>query len=490
VATLHSGNVYFRNALTEVCTYDHPLDEHYRSYYLRARDEKMATIEIGVKVMEAQREKGRTMQQQLIASQMAAEVGMITLSPQGLDQPGPNSDTSTSTAVTAGIGGGGEAAPPLSDGFAAGGAGVASDDSEAWENLGRRFEAREDTTEASVPFASASGAAAPQHRQLASASAVFAAASAGQTWKNKAAPREMWKDRASAAAQRPRPMRYRRAGGAADASSASHVIASSEMGVVEGDDFGAPPGSSALGYAFTATAGGGLVVGERGHLVGDKEEGLLGKPPPLASSSSATASTTSAVRWQQHCVGLDAVTAAALDVLSPDDTEALLAAVPSHANPDNAQRNETTTTTKRTVEGETPIVSTAGARVDGADGASSTMKPTAAQVAAYAEWLGMDVGADKHLFYIAEWALTAPLPDGWVEETNPIPGEDDGKAVVYRNIASGVRTYEHPSDEQYRAYYRSMEAGRCTSCIQLTHSVKAPCVPVLEPITWKTGFEN
>jgi len=33
-----------------VLTYDHPLDEHYRSYYLRARDETMATVEIGVKV--------------------------------------------------------------------------------------------------------------------------------------------------------------------------------------------------------------------------------------------------------------------------------------------------------------------------------------------------------------------------------------------------------------------------------------------------------
>ena len=47
-----------------------------------------------------------------------------------------------------------------------------------------------------------------------------------------------------------------------------------------------------------------------------------------------TAVATSAVRWQQHCVGLDAVTAAALDVLSPDDTEALLGALPSHADPD------------------------------------------------------------------------------------------------------------------------------------------------------------
>ena len=55
---------------------------------------------------------------------------------------------------------------------------------------------------------------------------------------------------------------------------------------------------------------------------------------------------------------------------------------------------------------------------------------------------------------------TAPLPDGWVEETDAIPGEE-AKAVVYRNLASGVRTYEHPSDEQYRAYYRSMKVDRC-----------------------------
>ena len=69
----------------------------------------------------------------------------------------------------------------------------------------------------------------------------------------------------------------------------------------------------------------------------------------------------------------------------------------------------------------------------------------------------MDAVNDKHLFYIAEWALTAPLPDGWVEQTEAIPGES-GKAVVYHNTASGVRTYEHPSDAQYRAYYRSMKA--------------------------------
>jgi hypothetical protein len=56
--------------------------------------------------------------------------------------------------------------------------------------------------------------------------------------------------------------------------------------------------------------------------------------------------------------------------------------------------------------------------------------------------LGMEAVQDKHLFYIAEWALTAPLPDGWVEQTEPVPGEA-GKAVVYHNTASGVRQGGH-----------------------------------------------
>ena len=30
-------------------------------------------------------------------------------------------------------------------------------------------------------------------------------------------------------------------------------------------------------------------------------------------------------------------------------------------------------------------------------------------------YLGMDPIADKDLFYIAEWAINAPLPEGWTE---------------------------------------------------------------------------
>lgn len=68
-----------------------------------------------------------------------------------------------------------------------------------------------------------------------------------------------------------------------------------------------------------------------------------------------------------------------------------------------------------------------------------------------AQYLGMDVGEDSDLLYIAEWALTAPLPEGW---TVHLDGE--GNEFFY-NAATNASTYEHPMDEHYRAYYRKMK---------------------------------
>ena len=42
-------------------------------------------------------------------------------------------------------------------------------------------------------------------------------------------------------------------------------------------------------------------------------------------------------------------------------------------------------------------------------------EPTHEEIVEYAVYLGMDPTADVDLLYIAEWALTAPLPDGWTE---------------------------------------------------------------------------
>lgn len=80
--------------------------------------------------------------------------------------------------------------------------------------------------------------------------------------------------------------------------------------------------------------------------------------------------------------------------------------------------------------------------------------PTQEEIVEYAVYLGMDPVADKDLLYIAEWALTAPLPEGWTEHL-----DQEGNEFYYNSV-TGVSTYEHPLDEQYRAYYRNLKAQR------------------------------
>ena len=80
--------------------------------------------------------------------------------------------------------------------------------------------------------------------------------------------------------------------------------------------------------------------------------------------------------------------------------------------------------------------------------------PTQEEIVEYAVYLGMDPQADADLLYIAEWALTAPLPEGWTEHL-----DHDGNEFYYNSV-TGVSTYEHPLDEQYRAYYRNLKAQR------------------------------
>jgi hypothetical protein len=78
--------------------------------------------------------------------------------------------------------------------------------------------------------------------------------------------------------------------------------------------------------------------------------------------------------------------------------------------------------------------------------------PSAEEIEDYAVYLGMDPHADHALLYIAEWALTAPLPEGWTEHNDASGNE------FYYNAMTGVSTYEHPLDEQYRSYYRQIKS--------------------------------
>jgi hypothetical protein len=65
----------------------------------------------------------------------------------------------------------------------------------------------------------------------------------------------------------------------------------------------------------------------------------------------------------------------------------------------------------------------------------------------------MDPLTDAHLFYIAEWALTAPLPAGWSQHT------DAGGHDYFANERTGVSTFAHPLDALYKSYWRGIKAG-------------------------------
>ena len=77
--------------------------------------------------------------------------------------------------------------------------------------------------------------------------------------------------------------------------------------------------------------------------------------------------------------------------------------------------------------------------------------PTKEEIEDYAVYLGIDLVEDSDLVYIAEWAINAPLPEGWSEHV------DEEGHEFYFNTMTNVSTYEHPLDEQYRTYYRQMK---------------------------------
>ncbi|RHY91926.1 hypothetical protein DYB31_003159 [Aphanomyces astaci] len=75
-------------------------------------------------------------------------------------------------------------------------------------------------------------------------------------------------------------------------------------------------------------------------------------------------------------------------------------------------------------------------------------EPTEDEVIEYAKWLGMDLDAERELFWIAREGLKAPLPENW----KPCKTTDTGE-IYYFNFASGASTWDHPCDEYYRKLY-------------------------------------
>ena len=66
----------------------------------------------------------------------------------------------------------------------------------------------------------------------------------------------------------------------------------------------------------------------------------------------------------------------------------------------------------------------------------------------HAKFLGMDPDIDQDYLYIAEEALTAPLPDGWQQ------AEAEDGTPYHFNPDTGESLWEHPLDEVYRQKFR------------------------------------
>jgi hypothetical protein len=88
-----------------------------------------------------------------------------------------------------------------------------------------------------------------------------------------------------------------------------------------------------------------------------------------------------------------------------------------------------------------------------ASGAGPARQPSEAEVAAYAEYLGFDLGEGpggllaQEARALAQEALMAPLPPGWTAHL------DGGGAEYFCELGSGRTSYEHPLDARYRAEY-------------------------------------
>ncbi|CAM9098637.1 unnamed protein product, partial [Hapterophycus canaliculatus] len=83
--------------------------------------------------------------------------------------------------------------------------------------------------------------------------------------------------------------------------------------------------------------------------------------------------------------------------------------------------------------------------------------PSEDEVREYAKWLGMELGDDLDLFWIAKEGLKAPLPENW----KPCKTVDT-EEIYYFNFATGESTWDHPCDEYYRKLYEEEKKKKMT----------------------------
>jgi len=76
----------------------------------------------------------------------------------------------------------------------------------------------------------------------------------------------------------------------------------------------------------------------------------------------------------------------------------------------------------------------------------SNYEPTAKEIEGYAKYMGMDMGEDHELFYIAKEGLKAPLPSTW----KPCKVGDN---KYYFNFGTKEIQEEHPCDDYYKKLF-------------------------------------
>lgn len=80
---------------------------------------------------------------------------------------------------------------------------------------------------------------------------------------------------------------------------------------------------------------------------------------------------------------------------------------------------------------------------------------TESDILDYAKWIGMDIVKDKDLLWIAEKALTTPLPEYW----KPCLSKGTNK-LYYLNFATGKISWDHPIDIHSKQLYEAERRKR------------------------------
>lgn len=78
------------------------------------------------------------------------------------------------------------------------------------------------------------------------------------------------------------------------------------------------------------------------------------------------------------------------------------------------------------------------------------LEPTKPELIAYARYLGIDPVLDADLLWIADEALTAPLPAEWTEH------HDSAERIFYYNTQTHASSWTHPLEQLHRDTYKSI----------------------------------